>query len=157
MKTMGTGENYLGLWASAREAKPADPAALDRLPVEYRETAPVPPLMEAMVGLDRAFEGLTHARKAGWMKPPDHPDVDPPHEALRAREILTEILRTDEFAARPAEYRSMMTASLAASTALESLLRARPRPPMETLDAAYVRLRKTCADCHAPYRNAPRR
>jgi protein tyrosine phosphatase (PTP) superfamily phosphohydrolase (DUF442 family) len=156
MKTMGTGDNYLGLWASARKAEAADPAALRAVRVEYRETAPVPPIMEAMVDLDHAFEGLTVGRNAGWSRPPDHPDIDPPHEALRAREILTEILRTEEFAARPAAYRSMMKASLEASADLESLLRARPRPSIEALDAALARFQKTCSDCHKPYRNAPK-
>jgi protein tyrosine phosphatase (PTP) superfamily phosphohydrolase (DUF442 family) len=156
MKTMGTGENYIGLWASARKARPADPAALGGLRVEYREAVPVPPIMEAMVALDRAFEGLTHAKKAGWTKPLDHPDIDPPHEALRAREILAEILRTDEFAKRPAEYQSMMKASFAASSALEEALRARPRPSHVALDAAFGRFQKSCADCHKPYRNTPK-
>lgn len=155
LKTMGTGEQYRGLWASARGARAVDPAALKALQVEFRETAPVPPLLEAMVELDHAFEGLEKARKAGWRTPPDHPDIDPPHEALRAREILVEILRTDGFAGRPADYKAFMKASRDAAALLEALLRA--DPSAAALESAHAALRKTCADCHASYRNAPRK
>lgn len=152
LKKMGTGEPYLGLWASAREAKPADTSGLQ---LKFQEIAPVPPILEAMVALDEAFENLGYAGKAGWRKPPDHPDVDPPHEALRAREILTEILRTEEFAARPADYRSRMKESLEAAAELETQLRG--GTPKEARDAAYARFQKSCADCHKPYRNAPKK
>jgi protein tyrosine phosphatase (PTP) superfamily phosphohydrolase (DUF442 family)/cytochrome c556 len=152
MKTMGTGENYIGLWASAREAKRMDTAAAQ---VAFKEVAPVPPIMEAMVALEHAFEGLTFSKKAGWTKPADHPDIDPPHEALRAREIVTEILRTDEHKARPADYQGWMKASLDAATELETLLRA--KAPFASLDATYAKLQKSCADCHKPYRNTPKK
>lgn len=148
MKTLGTGSQYLGLWASAQEARPADAAALRGLAVEFRETAPVPPLAEAMVVLDQVFERLELCAKAGWKKPAGHPDVDPPHEALRAREIAGEILRTDEFKGRPEEYRRLMEALRAASERLEGALRAG-----EPAEAAFAALKKTCSDCHKPYRN----
>ncbi len=116
MRSMGTDEGYRGLWASAREAKPADTAALE---VTFREIAPVPPLQESMVALDAALE------------------VD----ALRAREILAELQRTEDFAARPADYRAWMKASEDAAAALPE---------------GVERLRKSCVDCHKAYRNTPK-
>jgi protein tyrosine phosphatase (PTP) superfamily phosphohydrolase (DUF442 family) len=148
MKTMGTGPQYLGLWASAREAAKADPATLRNLQVDYRETAPIPPLAEAMVGVDGVFERLQLCGKAGWKAPAEHPDVDPPHEALRLREIFTEILRTEDCRARPDEFRRMMEAARAASERLEKGLR-----NGEPADPAWTALRQSCADCHKPYRN----
>jgi hypothetical protein len=106
-------------------AKPADPATLRSLKVEYREIATVPPMAEAMVALDGALENLDLARRAGWKTPADHPDIDPAHEALRAREILTEILRTDDFKARPEGFREAMAVSHRESVELERRLRAR--------------------------------
>jgi protein tyrosine phosphatase (PTP) superfamily phosphohydrolase (DUF442 family) len=152
MKSMGTGEQYLGLWFSARTAKPADREALRSLKVEYREIAAVPPLAEAMVALDLAFENLELCRSAGWKTPPGHPDLDPPHEALRAREILTEILRTDDFKARPADFRAWLEAGHRAALDLESRLR-----ESRTVDPAFDAFRKSCADCHQAYRNTPRK
>lgn len=133
MRTMGTGENYLGLWASAREAKVLDTRAVD---VEFREVAPVPPLSEAMVALDDVVE-LLKARRD-------------PHEALRAREIVTEILRTDDFKGRPADYQAWMRETLEAAAELEASLR-------KGKDVDLRRLLKSCADCHAPYRNTPKK
>ena len=48
-----------------------------------------------------------------------------------------------------------MKASLEAAAELEGLLRG--GTSMETLDAAYARFQKSCADCHKPYRNAPKK
>ncbi len=148
MKTLGTGPQYLGLWASAREARPADAAALRDLKVEFREAAPIPPLAEAMVGLDEAFERLQLCAKAGWVKPEDPPDLDPAHEALKIREIFNEILRMDDGEARAAEFRSLMEAARSAAERLESRLRGAESPGQ-----AFAALKQSCADCHKPYRN----
>lgn len=152
MRTMGTGAQYIGLWASAREAARADPATLRALRVEYRETAPIPPLAEAMVAVDGALERLQLSARAGWRTPADHPDLAPPHEALTLREIFVEIQRTDDFKARPEEFRRMMEATRASAERLEGLLR-----KGEPADPAFAALKQGCADCHRPYRNAPSR
>lgn len=152
MKVLGTGPQYIGLWESAREAKRADAAALRDLRVDYRETAPIPPLAEAMVGVDAVVERLQLSGKAGWKTPADHPDVDPPHEALRLREIFTEILRTEDLKARPDEFRRFLEASRTAAERLEAVLRRG-----EPAEAAFAALKQSCADCHKPYRNSPSR
>ena len=69
-----------------------------------------------------------------------------------AREILTEILRTDDFKARPADFRAWMEASHRAATDLESSLRGSGHP-----ETAFDAFRRACSDCHKPYRNAPRK
>ncbi len=152
MKTLGTGPQYLGLWASAREARPAEASVLRELKVEFREVVPIPPLAEAMVGLDEVFERLQLCAKAGWRKPAEHPDLDPAHEALRAREILTEIVRTDDCRSRPEDFRSWMGGAKSAAEQLESRLRAAESP-----DQAFTALKQSCATCHKPYRNVRNR
>ena len=151
MKTLGTGPQYVGLWNSARDAAPADRSALRSLEVDFRETARVPPLAEAMVHLDEAFDRLDRCRTQGWAKPAGHPDLDPAHEALKCREICVELLRTEGFRARPDEFRALMEASRAASERLEALLRSGA-----PADAGFEALKKTCADCHRSYRNRPK-
>ncbi|HZE98462.1 MAG TPA: hypothetical protein VE981_15625 [Planctomycetota bacterium] len=151
MKTLGTGAQYAGLWESARTARKADAAELRDLRVEFREIAPVPPLAEAMVGLDGAFEHLQLCAKAGWTRPAEHPDVDPAHEALKVREIGVEIMRTDDFKTRSGDFQGRMAAMRAASERLELLLRA--AASREESDRALAALKQTCADCHKPYRN----
>jgi protein tyrosine phosphatase (PTP) superfamily phosphohydrolase (DUF442 family) len=160
MKTMGTGEQYLGLWSSARESKPVDPGVLKVLVVDFREISPIPPLADAMVALDHVFDNLGLCRKSGWKKPTDHPDLDPAHEALRAREILAEIMRTEDFHACPATFKAGMEAGRRATEELVSLLRAlatEPADPSAAVEGAYQRLRASCTDCHKAHRNRPRK
>jgi len=152
MKTLGTGPQYLGLWASAREARKAEPSTLQRLAVDFRESAPVPPLAEAMVSVDVVFGRLQRCAASGWRRPPEHPDLDPPHEGLRLREIFYEIMRTDDFEARPAEFRALMEASRSASERLEGVLRSGG-----SADPAFRTLKQSCVDCHQTWRNAPTR
>jgi protein tyrosine phosphatase (PTP) superfamily phosphohydrolase (DUF442 family) len=155
MEMLGTGPQYIGLWASARESKGADAAELRDLKVEFRETSPIPPLADAMVGLDTVFERLLLCREAGWRKPPGHPDIDPPHEALRLREICVEILRTEECRTRPSEFRAWMERTKAESQDLEVLLRSSASP--ERAERALAALQQSCTDCHQPYRNVKSR
>lgn len=152
MRTLGTGPQYLGLWASAREARKAEPSTLQRLQVDFREASPVPPLAEAMVSVDVVFDRLQRGAACGWKRPLEHPDVDPPHEALRLREIFTEIMRTDDFKARPAEYRALMEMSRSASERLEGFLRSGG-----SADPAFLALKQSCVDCHRNWRNSPPR
>lgn len=155
MKDLGTGPQYIGLWKSAREAKPASASELRDLKVDFRETSPIPPMVDAMVSLDAAVDHLELCRKAGWAPPPGHPDVDAPHEALKAHEIFVEILRTEEFKRRPDEFRAGMEA---ARSAAEELNLALSRGvPADVADRALASLQKSCADCHQTYRNKARR
>jgi hypothetical protein len=75
-------------------ARKLDPAALDRLGVEFRETADVPPLAEAMVAIEQLHDRLVELDKAGWKTPPDDPDTDAAHEALLLKEQFTELERS---------------------------------------------------------------
>ncbi len=157
MKEMGTGEQYQGLWAAAKAAKPADPGALRSLSVQYREVAPIPPLAEAMVDIDVAFDNLQLCRKNNWLTPKDHPDVTAAHEALKIREVAFELARTDDCRGRPEDFRRMLEAMRKASSDLQDLLQ-RTTDPGDQDRAAWDRtlglLRQSCADCHKTYRNS---
>jgi protein tyrosine phosphatase (PTP) superfamily phosphohydrolase (DUF442 family) len=159
MNTFGTGANYIGLWASVRDAKPADPKLLKDLKVDFVEQAKIPPLADAMVQIDAYFAGLDECRKAGWRNPAIHPDLDPPHEALKLREMFSEIARTDDHAKRPDDYKKWNAASEAEIKALETYLEkwkaGTEKDGRKELDAIYVRIEKSCKDCHAKYRNVP--
>lgn len=156
MKLMGTGPQYLGLWSSARAARKADDTTLRSLKVDFSETAPVPPLVDAMVNLDAACDHLEQCARAGWKTPLDHPDLDPAHEALKTRELCAEIRRTPDCAARPDDFRAWIEAAARAAANLETLLRAASVDPT-SVDRAFATLRQSCADCHKPYRNVSSR
>jgi protein tyrosine phosphatase (PTP) superfamily phosphohydrolase (DUF442 family) len=157
MKVMGTGDQYVGLWASARSAGRAGSTTLLELKVDFKESVQIPPLADAMVALDKAFEHLVACRKAGWRPPSYHPDLDPAHEALRAREFLAEILRTEDLSGRPANYKDWMRTAERSAQELESALREGLSTPVpgDRLEKAFNSLQQSCADCHRLYRNRP--
>jgi protein tyrosine phosphatase (PTP) superfamily phosphohydrolase (DUF442 family) len=158
LTTFGTGENYKGLWASARGATPLDPRELAAVKVDYRESAPIPPLAEAMVEIDQALDRLKLAEKAGWRSPAVHPDVDPPHEALQLMEKLRELGRSAEMRQKPDAFRKMLSDGEAGAQALhESLAKwsaAGGRGGAPAQAAASMKLiHSSCTDCHQSFRD----
>ncbi len=161
MKTAGTGENYVGLWGSARNASLLPAKELASLQVHYVEVAPIPPLADAMVEMDACFDHLKLCQNTGWEQPQIHPDIDPAHEALKLRELITEFMRAEEYKARPEPFKAHAAESLAAVESMETQLRdwaksAETKAPA-ALDATHARIDKSCKDCHAQYRNVPQR
>jgi protein tyrosine phosphatase (PTP) superfamily phosphohydrolase (DUF442 family) len=157
MKEMGTGEQYLGLWAAARTSKPADPAVLHSLAVDFREVASVPPLAEAMVAIDGAFDRLELCKKSNWTAPKDHPDLSAAHESLQIREITSELSRMEDCRVRPEEFRRLLESMKQASADLESRLRGLAPgqgPDVVALDQSFGAIRRSCSDCHKAYRNS---
>ena len=157
MKTFGTGENYTGLWDSARQAAPVDRLELMALNVNFVESAPVQPMAETMIEIDRCLTHLTICKDAGWFQPKDHPDLDPAHETLKLREMLTETMRTDNFKQRAKDFKQWMQSSEKNAQKLEDLLRTwnqiGSKNQMLEIEAALKGVQQSCKDCHAKYRN----
>jgi protein tyrosine phosphatase (PTP) superfamily phosphohydrolase (DUF442 family) len=162
LQAFGTGANYKGLWAAARAARPADRQALHALEVDFVERAKLPPLAEAMVDVDRTFDRLKLVEKAGWRTPADHPDLDPPHEALQLHEHFRELRRADEVRRKPAEFQRQLEQSERDAAALEAALTAwKPAaespaaaaaPPRDVTDSFRV-LGNQCTACHKAFRD----
>ncbi|HLX60315.1 MAG TPA: hypothetical protein VKX17_03440 [Planctomycetota bacterium] len=156
MKVLGTGENYLGLWASARNAKAMPVGELAKVKVEYREISPIPPLAEAMVHVDQTAEQIAECQKAGWKTPKDHPDLEPAHEALKLRELFFELTRTEEFKTRPDDFQKWLKGAAENAGKLEEKLNAAKKDgkvAAKEIDAAFTTLRNDCNACHKVYRN----
>ena len=161
LKTFGTGENYKGLWASARAARPADRGALGAVKVDYVETAKIPPLAEAMVQIDQTLDRLKLASTSNWAMPPEHPDVDAAHEALQLMEHFHELGRTEEIRDhRPQPFRDEMARGEQAARALHDGLSAwvnasgpRRGEPPASVDAAFKAVTTSCTACHKAYRD----
>jgi protein tyrosine phosphatase (PTP) superfamily phosphohydrolase (DUF442 family) len=154
MKKMGTDPKYTGLWKSAREANAIPADELKKRTIELKEVAPVPPIAEAMVVIDEKFEHLKLAQKAGFKKPADHPDIDPPHEALQLREVFFEMTRTAEYQAKPADFKKWTENSIQTAKDLEKWLRDPVAKKNVAKGSALMdALRKECAGCHKTYRD----
>jgi hypothetical protein len=152
MRRAGTDPVYTGLYGGAASFCRPTSAEINRASDQFPETAPVPPLMEAMVRIDDRFAALQRIQKAGWRWPAGEPDRDPAHEALQLKELFHELQRTGATAGRPRDFRDGMSQAESGSTALEALLRADDR---NGADAALGRVTAACGSCHARYRNIP--
>lgn len=153
LKVFGTGENYKGLWKAALEARRVNPVKLATLDVKFVEVSPIPELAEAMVHLDQRWDRIVLLQKSNWQPVvKDHPDLDPPHEALQAQEQIHEIGRTDAVQSRPADFRKMLAQSEARVSALRDVLAAQPLQ-RDAADAAFKKASASCLECHAVYRD----
>ena len=82
----------------------------------------------------------------------DHPDIDPPHEALQLQEHFHEIGRLEAVKDRLDDFRKMLSESDEASRDLHEALYARP---LDTGRAttAFNRIAASCTACHEAYRD----
>jgi protein tyrosine phosphatase (PTP) superfamily phosphohydrolase (DUF442 family) len=160
LEIAGTSKNYRGLYQVAEAAKPLERALLDELAVDFRESVEIPPMAEAMVALEHTHDHLKAIAAASWRVPPEHPDLDPAHEALLLREHFTELLRGDYVQKQPKAFRDLLQDSETAAQELETELRqwqlaqAQQTPP-ESLSRAADRIAANCKTCHQKYRDIP--
>jgi protein tyrosine phosphatase (PTP) superfamily phosphohydrolase (DUF442 family) len=159
MRRAGTDPHYTGLYAALRSVRRPTARELDRLPAEFPETARVPALAQAMVGLDERWENLKRVRAAGWKTPKDHPDIDPAHEALLLREGYREAARLDDARRRPAEFRRLLAEAEPGAKELEEVLRNGTKAAVDApaAEEAFRRAGAACTHCHARFRDAPRK
>jgi hypothetical protein len=159
MRRAGTDPHYTGLYAAPRELRRPGREDLDRVPADFPEVAQVGGLAQIMVRVDERWDRLKQAREAEWKAPPDHPDIDPPHEALQLVEQYREALRLPQTEGRPDEFRHRLEEAEKAAEELEAALRPRGGGPAEpgAADAAFKAAGASCTRCHDKYRDVPRR
>jgi protein tyrosine phosphatase (PTP) superfamily phosphohydrolase (DUF442 family) len=155
MRRAGTDPHYAGLYAAPEKMRRPTAQELDRVSADFPEVAQVPALAQLMVDIDQRWDNLKQARTAGWKTPADHPDIDPPHEALQLREHFREMGRLADAKDRPADFRTWLAESEQAAAALEEALRAKP-PAASSLDKSFAALRDRCTHCHTHYRDVPK-
>jgi hypothetical protein len=110
-----------------------------------------------MVEIDAGFDHLQAVRKAGWQQSPEHPDLDPPHEASMLAEQFREAARLDS-SGRPDELRLWLREAESEAMGLEKLLRTGTKNGQvdrQALEAAFSKVRSTCTRCHSKYRDVP--
>jgi protein tyrosine phosphatase (PTP) superfamily phosphohydrolase (DUF442 family) len=160
MHRAGTDPHYTGLYAAPEHVGRPTSRELDAVPAEFPEVSEVSGLAQAMVGLDERWERLKKARTAGWKTPPNHPDIDPAHEALQLVEQYREAQRLPEVGQRPEELRRWLKDAEEKAGELEAVLRS-GTTTHKIEDAAFEKAfratESACAGCHARYRDVPRK
>lgn len=151
----GTDPHYVGLYAAPRQLRRPGAEELNRVPADFPETARIPALAQAMVGVDGRWDNLKRVRAAGWRTPKDNADLEPAHEALQLRECFREAGRLDKVGKKPAEFRAWLEDAEARAKDLEQALRSMEKgeATREAAERAFARVGKTCTHCHGRYRD----
>jgi protein tyrosine phosphatase (PTP) superfamily phosphohydrolase (DUF442 family) len=152
LRRAGTDPHYTGLYAAPRELGRPAPGELERVPADFPEAVSIGGLAAHMVEIDERWERIRLIRAAGWRRPSDHPDLDPPHEVLQLVEHYREAGRTEDAGRRPAELRGWLSEAERSAAALEEILRRGSFDPA-VADRLFHTAGAACTHCHAKYRD----
>jgi len=160
LKTAGTSENYRGLYQSAQAARRLDDNLLDELQAEFRETARLPPIADAMVEIEHTYDHLKALSGGGWKRLARQPDLDPAHEALLLREHYQELMRAGEVERQPAEFRQNLQGAERDAASLETALRTwlgsgGLGSPPNSVAKSFAAVSQSCTACHSKFRDVP--
>jgi protein tyrosine phosphatase (PTP) superfamily phosphohydrolase (DUF442 family) len=151
MKSAGTDARYKGLFRSVEEFARPNAEELAKVSDSLPEVAKTDDLTQAMVAVDHHWENLKAAKAAGWKTPPNHPDVEPAHEALQLLEAYREMGRMPDVAKRPEDFRQHLQKAESAADALEKALRGSSNDYAKA--EAFRSAGESCGQCHAKYRD----
>jgi protein tyrosine phosphatase (PTP) superfamily phosphohydrolase (DUF442 family) len=156
----GTSESYRGLYQTAQNTRRIDDKLLDGLKAEFPAVAKLPPIAQAMVGVEHASDHLKLFAANKWQRIKDRPALEPDHEALILREHFTELLRTKEILSKPERFQELMKEGEAAATDLETALKdwlatGRPEKTPDVFLKGMDRITKNCTACHKQFRDVP--
>lgn len=144
MKNAGTAADYAGLYRAAREFRPITAEQLAKVG-PLPEVAKTPDIIDAMVALDERYDALKTAQKSGWKTPAAT-------DATLLWEHLRELARTEDTAARPADYRTTLAENEIAAKGLRNALQATPLDTAAA-DVAFKAIGQSCITCHKAHRN----
>lgn len=156
LRSAGTDPRYTALFKSVKEFQRPTAEQLRNLPAELPESAKVVGMAQAMVTIDHSWDNLKKVRAAKWTAPPEHPDIDPVHEALQLVEGYRELQRLPEIARRPDEFRKFLNEGHEAAVELEQVLRGvndKKEFDKEAAEKIFRRAGASCTQCHAKYRD----
>ena len=156
----GTSVSYRGLYQTAQNVRRIDDKLLDALKAEFPAVAKLPPMAQAMVGVEHANDHLKLFAANKWRPIKDRPALEPDHEALILREHFTELLRTKEIMNKPERFQELMKEGEAAASDLETALKdwivaGRPERTPDVFVTGMDRMAKNCTACHKQFRDVP--
>ncbi|MHC4471340.1 MAG: hypothetical protein ACYTDY_17900 [Planctomycetota bacterium] len=148
----GVSPDYVGLLRDVREYRPPSEEETRRHAFEFAPSAEASTIARAMARLSSHVRNLRASRAAVWSVPTDRPDMDPPGEALGVIEQLTGLLSAEEVLAKPESFGELLADAMAAVQEIEVHLQ-EPNPDPEVLEMPWKRLKESCKQCHAAFRN----
>ncbi len=146
----GTDPKYSGLVGIPHTLRRPTAADLDGTSADFPTVSKTADLVRLMVEVDERWAHLKAVKTAGWKTPNEHPDLDPPHEAVLLTELYREAARSDDSTARGKEFVALLGEGESAARELEAALRAGNSKDTAT---AFNRSQAACAKCHEKYRD----
>jgi len=142
LKSAGTDPRYKGLIGLPKSMACPSKQELDAMPSEFPSIHRVDDLTTMMVKLDEHWDALKN----------NHPDIDPPHEALQLAETYRELSRLESVLAKGDEFGKLLHDAESAAIELEMVLRMKP-VDAEVVKKAFARSQSMCSRCHAAWRD----
>lgn len=158
MRRAGTDPRYEDLYGAPKNFRRPSKEELDALPSNFPDVAKVTALAQHMVKIDVRWELLKLIRAADWKSPPDHPDIDPAHEALQLRDHYRDSARLPDAPKRQEEFKRWLAEAEQDAAKLETNLRdAKSTGAInaEQVEASFRKAAAACTQCHAKYRDVP--
>ncbi len=157
LEQAGTSSDYAGLFETVRTFDPPSPKDLQSIDADFPERAKVPALIESMVEIDQRWDHLKEIQEAGFRSPPEHPDLDPPHEALQLTELFRELQRQPESTQKGDEFLGRLAESESEARSLEQALRRLDQSSTQAnriaVQETFGRAAQSCRRCHATFRD----
>jgi protein tyrosine phosphatase (PTP) superfamily phosphohydrolase (DUF442 family) len=160
MKRAGTDPKYTGLYAAPANIRRLGPVDLDKVDAGFPESVKPAAFAQVMVRIDEQWDKLKEIKAASWKPTHTEPNSTPGHQALLLNELWREAVRMPEIRARPPDFQSWLRRAVDASTKLETALACEAgKPGVDALAAedAFKAVAASCTQCHAKYRDVPRR
>jgi hypothetical protein len=155
LKAAGTDPKYKGLVSLPRSFTRPTAEEMARVPTELPSVAALADFTRTMVGVDARWDHLTLVKAAGWAAPKDHPDIDPPYEAVQLVELYREAARLTDTPNRGTDFVKLLAEAEAAAAELEQALKAKPVDASRA-EQAFTRSSASCTACHSKYRDPPK-
>jgi protein tyrosine phosphatase (PTP) superfamily phosphohydrolase (DUF442 family)/cytochrome c556 len=151
----GTSKSYDGLYRSVATAALPDADTTRRFEWDFPAERPIRGFRHAMVEVSRADDNLKTLAKNGWTADAEHPDADALNDAKKLARLFAMSAELGDVKSKPADFHRFLTESVAAAHELErSIADWRDRSgSRDAVEKGYVRVSKSCNDCHASYRD----
>jgi protein tyrosine phosphatase (PTP) superfamily phosphohydrolase (DUF442 family) len=107
----------------------------------------------SMIAVSRHYDNVEAMAKRKWEVDPDHPDLNPAHEATLVADALSQGLTCGEKLCENTEFAKMMSDSEAAARALSAALLGKADAWSATADREFKALKNLCSACHKVHRN----
>ncbi len=148
LQLAGVSRGYQGLWNAVADAskRPPLPTAQPLIPMTSVST-----MVAAMAAIDPIYDNLKLLKKNNWQAAPDQPDVTSAHQSLMLLELLKELPRT--IAADQFKKPLFLTALSATTDHAARLQRELRKSDWASASKSFEKIRLSCVDCHADFRN----